>query len=98
MSYVQCSSPGFVLKDLKDKYIQELRMHDAQDETLNVHITRLKIEILHRIPGLKFYKREKDIYFSLENDLGSALFEACDIESSQNIGYMMSHLCSIIRQ
>ena len=49
----QIQVPAFFMKDLKKLYQQKLNYLEAAPDFIdNVHVTRLKKEILKRIPGL----------------------------------------------
>ena len=79
-------------------YNNQLIMHGASPElTKNTHCTRLKEKILDRIPGLCETKKGRSILYTIDGQIGQALFEAC-ISSNEEDGVIISKAAEVIRK
>ena len=73
------SAPIFTQKSLTDIYNEKQVHHGASKEfTKKTHCTHLREKIMMEVPGLCDARDGRQVTLSIDNDVGRALFEACE--------------------
>jgi len=70
------SRPIFKMADMKNLYI--IRLNEFGLDQVQVHTTRLKDRILAAIPDLRSQTEGRDILLVYDEDIGTALKQACN--------------------
>ena len=68
----------FRLADLVSMYMYQEILSQHGLKSLPVHTTRLKEQLLNKIPSLKAHTKGRDLLLMFENDIGPAIELACD--------------------
>ena len=90
--------PVFQLKDLTELYKKQMTLHGtATKDTKYLHATRFKNQIIENVLCLCKTKKGKFTLFTLDSEMGRALFEACQ-SSSHNDGMIIVKAASVIRK
>ena len=90
--------PVFQLKDLTELHKKQMILHGAATkDTKNVHTTRLKNQILENVPCLCETKKGKFTLLTLDSEMGTALFEACQ-SFSHDDEMIIAKTASVIRK
>ena len=78
------STPVFSQKLLTDLYKARLTCHGADQEfTKRSHCTRLREQIMEKVPGLRESRDGRKVFLSIVDDIGKALFIACENSVSE---------------
>ncbi len=90
--------PVFKLSDIKALYCKQLEEYGTPTEiTKNLHSSRLKSNILSRIPELAEQRKGKEILLIFREEIGKAIYEACQ-QSYEEDGVCLSKAAKIIRK
>ena len=94
----QSQVPVFFMKDIKELYKDKLQYLEASKDLIeNIHVTRLKNEILKRIPGLCEQNNGKFSVVTLDGESGRALFKASQTSTTDE-GMILSKAARVIRR
>ena len=96
---IECeSTPVFTQKSLTDFYNARLICHGADKEfTRRSHRTRLRERIMEKVPGLRYSKDGRKVLLSIDDDVGKALFIACE-NSAEEEKRILSKAAKLIRK
>ena len=90
--------PVLNLSDIKAMYCKRLEEYGTPAELVkNVHSSRLKSKILNRMPELAEHRKGKDILLTFREEVGKAIFGACQ-HSYEEDGICLSKAAEIIRK
>lgn len=78
----QCEdcAPVFKLADLRDLYKARLNQLGVTVEH-QIHTTRLKNRLIFVFPDMRAHSKGRDVLLTFEDNLGEALWKACDYDS-----------------
>ena len=91
-------TPVFTQKSLSDLYKQRLICHGAgEDFAKKSHATRLRENVMQKIPGFRESRDGRKVLISMDDDIGKALFIACEnsVEEEQRI---LSKAAKLVRK
>ena len=92
------STPVFTQKSLSDMYNSRLVHHGADEEfTKRTHCTHLRERIMEAVPGLRESKDGRNVILSVDDDVGKAIFDACE-NSSEEDRVIISRAAKLIRK
>ena len=90
--------PVFRLQDLTSICKKQMLKYGAlQKDAEWVHSTRLKLSLLEHVPGLCEAKDGRNVLLTLKNEVGRAVFEACNSNTHDN-GIMVAEVAHILRK
>ena len=90
--------PVFRLQDLMSMYKNQMLKYVAlQKDAERVHSTRLKLKLLEHVPGLCEAKDGRNVLFTLDSEVGRAVFETCN-KNKHNDRIIITKAAHILRK
>jgi len=90
-------APVFKLADLIKLYSRRLEQLGLPNEG-RPHSTKLKNQILSHFPYMTAHRQGRDILLAFDEDIGSALRKACEIEDYDEEAICLSRAAKIVRR
>ena len=92
------STPVFTQKATSDMYNKCLVRHSADEEfTKRTHCTHLWERIMEEVPGLRESRDGRNVVLRVDDDVGRAIFEACENSKEDEI-IILSKASKLIRK